>query len=117
MMLWRAVVALSVSTAASLSFLRELLSEHARQPEWAAGLGQLQLLVALSLFVSTPVALGCIFLAGASAFGPWSGTKYTLLAVLLLLLPGIYLVPALIRLDVQRQGRSPNENSEGPRTG
>jgi hypothetical protein len=65
------------------------------------------------------VVVGFVFRTGQVAFGTGPGLGYLLLGLLLWPWPGLYVVPHMVRLDVQRLrgvGTSTDGDPSGPRT-
>jgi hypothetical protein len=77
------------------------------------------LVLATACALLAAVALGAItvwhiFQTGRMAFGVGSGQVYTLLAVGLLFWPGLFVIPHMVRLDVERLlGNEAEETEDG----
>jgi hypothetical protein len=69
----------------------------------------------LAAAVPGAITLGQIFLTGRLAFGVRAGLTYVLLAVVLLVWPGLFVIPHMVRLDVKRLlGVEPEDTPSSP---
>jgi membrane protease YdiL (CAAX protease family) len=88
----------------------ELADERFGPGSPAASAAELGLVAAFVISVASAVAillcwvvtLCCIFQAGRTAFGLWSGCVYAGMGFVLAPFPGLYVIPHMVRLDVER---------------
>jgi hypothetical protein len=113
MMAWRARAAVPLTLLAFLWLLRVVLARmDLYGPTVGFLLGAGTLLTALPGLLCLPIALWTIYRAGQEAFGVRAGLGYLALAVLLAGLPGILIVPEMIRSDVERLLGGPKEDGK-----
>jgi hypothetical protein len=72
-------------------------------------------LVALAALALWLALLGFVFRTGQAAFGTGAALVYLVLAALLFLWPGLYVIPHMLRLDIRRlHGVEPEGGPEPP---